>query len=1471
MSELLKGIDLNLAMQGLGLLSQPKEPESPGFIRSAADTGLALGKGVVTGAKMISDAFGAENTVSQGMGTARDWLAGMESEYSKWEQQQSAAEMEAAKGTGFMNEVGAAINSFKRRPLDMIVEAAGTSLPTLAAALLPGGQGAVAVRIGAMIGMGGVQGAGSVKGQIHKEVEQAWLKSGASPEQAKLRADEAQEYLGTNQGQIALGTALGAAAGVIGAEGSILAKRILARAGSEAAEAVAKKPASLMGKALEYGKEGLKEGLPEAFQGGQEAYAGGSAVRNEGFDVNPWDGVAGGAALEGLAGFGMGAAANALPSAKPDPLQRIADAKTGSEAIAAFNESSNDLTKPGGAGAVVSQAALLAGSTSPADPLTEPTATVVDSPFADRVLEVRSQLANDTDRQLLREKVGDQAINEAAYYLGLADDASNGLPDKTRENMLAMAEAILDRGRVRDSSRQEAGDPLAPRPGEPERIGGESLLRIGMDEGPARIGLDGTPTDTMVVDAAGNASPRTRAEEISIMQRAREREGLGQQAPSRQPGAALRPDGLPALGYDTAPTGTLRVDGQGNAAPETRADRINTRQALAERTDLGQQAPARQPGAELRPSGPLALGYDTTPTGALRVDGQGNVLPETRADQINTRQAQAERESLGQQTPRGGAPAPAPAPGPRSLLQIAQDKTTTDRMVVDAAGNARPELRTEQVARDNETAAQARARQLAADLGLTPDVIRAQQLRQGGKPDAGGDEAQPGGVGGNGGPGPRTPPGSGGMVSNGGTLPAIPANRADGGDGAGQGATGQAGALSGPTASWVIREKGTGRVILETFDKKKVDALNTQKYEAVPIREHLAGLSQKSGGEQFDGAQAQPGGTPGEGAGGSRPTPGPPSAETGNATQDLLAPSGKPYATKSGAVVRAKREGGEPVQVDGGWAVRVAKPGADIAGADLDADWTAFAAESGTKGVPRAEMPQIKAEHRGAMTQFLAARGIAHEADEVDASTLKPTQAEFSPGKVRKALGYEGGERAILVSEDGHVVDGHHQWVAARYAKKPVKVIRLKAPIEQVLEQVRQFPSATASEGAASTPPANKALAKKANPNRNVNPERDTLLQAVAKLGGIRRDALSRFGLVPEELKHKVKIGNLLATPFRVKGGRDLDAMREVLAEAGYLDGVAEEDQMAALEEAIKDELGGKERLATAGMIRQTEERAREDAEADAEETARMLAEEDAAERAAIMAENDLSQAEAAAISAAQLDALDDALESAERGGNDPDALRAMGFTEEEINEFNAQQAQPSRASPGEGGNQEDSSDVARPSAAPGGTGEGQARAGEGRQQGLNDGAGEADGLLARQTEADLAEQAKRQEAADKAERAEQKRLADRDKANAELGEFRLTGSDSPRDVGAAAGQGDMFDTPAEEPRATAKPTAEPAADIEPEQYAQLEGATVEQEVRIEETGQTGTLRLDAAKALRQLDERRKALDSLKACIGRTA
>ncbi len=134
-------------------------------------------------------------------------------------------------------------------------------------------------------------------------------------------------------------------------------------------------------------------------------------------------------------------------------------------------------------------------------------------------------------------------------------------------------------------------------------------------------------------------------------------------------------------------------------------------------------------------------------------------------------------------------------------------------------------------------------------------------------------------------------------------------------------------------------------------------------------------------------------------------------------------------------------------------------------------DWLAFSDKSGSLKVPRAEMPQVKSEHRGALVNFLKARGIGAKAMLVNPSELKPTQAEFSPGKVEKARSFEGSDRPILISADGHVVDGHHQWVAALDEKQPIPVIRLDAPVDTILADMKEFPSVENAKGATATAP----------------------------------------------------------------------------------------------------------------------------------------------------------------------------------------------------------------------------------------------------------------------------------------------------------------------------------------------------------------------------------------------------------------
>lgn len=133
-----------------------------------------------------------------------------------------------------------------------------------------------------------------------------------------------------------------------------------------------------------------------------------------------------------------------------------------------------------------------------------------------------------------------------------------------------------------------------------------------------------------------------------------------------------------------------------------------------------------------------------------------------------------------------------------------------------------------------------------------------------------------------------------------------------------------------------------------------------------------------------------------------------------------------------------------------------------------------FAPETGTLGIPRDEMPQVPTQSHGALVNHLNAQGIEHETKMVPADELKPTQAEFSPEKVEKAKQADG-DRSVLVSNDGHIIDSHHQALAAKEEGKDVKAIVIDAPVEQALEAVKNSPSAQVEQSTEAAP-ANESL-----------------------------------------------------------------------------------------------------------------------------------------------------------------------------------------------------------------------------------------------------------------------------------------------------------------------------------------------------------------------------------------------------------
>lgn len=593
--------------------------------RYVGDTAASLGRGAVQGVRMLTDTAGADNAVSTGLRSVEDFIGSLQSASAKADQQEMARILKEAEGKGVLDQVVAGFKAFGVAPLQTMAQAAGTSLPTIGAALIPGvGPAAVATRFAAPLALGAAQGAGAVKSTIYDEVKQRALQEGRTPAEAEQLASQAQEYSSANGGQIALGAGLGAWAGKSGLEGA--AQRLVYGTGGKAAGGMAARVAT----------GAVAEGIPEALQGGQEKYAGNVAQTGAGFPTDAMGGVVANATMEGLAGHVMGgvmgipnpnapakvvdpaAAIRATKQPEGGPMTRAANAAIEAQAqaadagmpslptmtaeqeqaaLAAIEAQGGKDAKglrqfaatAGRATGARPAAGAPAGQSDPGQDPAEPSATVSDMPFGDRVLTLREQLGDQATRQALRDQFGDEALSQATYYASIADRPDVQLPNRTRDNMLALAERMVSMALLKPINRPGL-DGAGPAP---DQLAGPS------GEAPLQIELDTTPTGTIRVDGEGNAAPETRADAIDTKQATGEslmgdeRQARKASAVNADPAPAAEP-GTPALGYDTKPTGTMRAGRNGVATPETGADRANTRQAKAaidaeaqRRADLG--------------------------------------------------------------------------------------------------------------------------------------------------------------------------------------------------------------------------------------------------------------------------------------------------------------------------------------------------------------------------------------------------------------------------------------------------------------------------------------------------------------------------------------------------------------------------------------------------------------------------------------------------------------------------------------------------------------------------------------------------------------------------------------------------------------------------------------------------------------------------------------------------------------------
>lgn len=117
-------------------------------------------------------------------------------------------------------------------------------------------------------------------------------------------------------------------------------------------------------------------------------------------------------------------------------------------------------------------------------------------------------------------------------------------------------------------------------------------------------------------------------------------------------------------------------------------------------------------------------------------------------------------------------------------------------------------------------------------------------------------------------------------------------------------------------------------------------------------------------------------------------------------------------------------------------------------------------------GLSRSEAPQIPDDKKERFLMDLLRAGIGHKDADVDPSTLKPSQKEWSPNALKRVkemfdAGGEGRDKLVnnrvTVSKDGYVLDGHHRFVDARMRGRKLKVVQVQLPIKKLIEAAAAF------------------------------------------------------------------------------------------------------------------------------------------------------------------------------------------------------------------------------------------------------------------------------------------------------------------------------------------------------------------------------------------------------------------------------
>jgi hypothetical protein len=117
-----------------------------------------------------------------------------------------------------------------------------------------------------------------------------------------------------------------------------------------------------------------------------------------------------------------------------------------------------------------------------------------------------------------------------------------------------------------------------------------------------------------------------------------------------------------------------------------------------------------------------------------------------------------------------------------------------------------------------------------------------------------------------------------------------------------------------------------------------------------------------------------------------------------------------------------------------------------------------------TLGIKREDMPQVSSKDMDDFRKYLKDNNVNIQKITVDPKSLKASQSEFNKDKIETQIELMSKSKeplkAIIISADDYVIDGHHRWLAAMNLGIKMPVLRATMKAKQLIELINKYPKA---------------------------------------------------------------------------------------------------------------------------------------------------------------------------------------------------------------------------------------------------------------------------------------------------------------------------------------------------------------------------------------------------------------------------